>query len=111
MSGVEYLGITSGGYFDCSGLDGYKKLTDANFILVVKSIPATMAYSTCGYIDGYANGGIPDGFNLIKTYNASTGKLTYTNSIRCYADSPTAHQSAYAVITYDLYLVNSGIDA
>lgn len=74
-------------------------------MLVVKSIPATMANSTCGYANGYARGGIPDGFTLTKTYDASTGMLTYTSNIRCYADTPTANQSAYATITYDLYLV------
>jgi len=102
---VTHLGAISGGTYDATGISGYQNLTADNFILAVKSIPATMAYSTSKYVDSYANGGIPDGFAPTKSYNASTGKLTYTSNIRCYADSSSNNASAYATVTYDLYLI------
>ena len=106
---LTYLGSTSGGTFNATSINGYKNLSEDNFLLVVESIPATTIKSTSSYACFSATGGVYSTFTMTKSYNANTGILTYPSSITCFAnvingDGGNNYRTANVQITYGVYL-------
>ena len=106
---VTYLGTTTGGTFNAKSISGYQNLTKDNFLLVIESIPATTVNTSSSYAGYNAQGGIKDSFTMTKSYNASTGILSYSSSITCWAnyingDGGNNPNTGNAKITFGVYL-------
>jgi len=103
---ITHLGTTSGGIFDCTGIEGYENLTSDNFLLVLTSIPMNRSriektvWNATAHIDEYS---------LNKAYNASTGKLTYTSvlSFLVSVQNGEGYHNANnsTILTFDVYLI------
>lgn len=94
--------------------DNYSDFTKSNFLIVPKDIKLTP------YCSGSGNGGLSNsGFNIITSYNASTGVLSIRgNTCKCLSSATydivwkygegfgnhTFYGGATAVLTYDVYL-------
>ena len=109
-NGIQFLGTTTGGTFNATGVTNYNTLTADNFLLVVENIPATTIKSTSSYSCFSATGGIYSTFTISKSYDANTGTLTYPASILCFGnvingDGGNNYATGYAQIVYSVYLV------